>query len=160
MVRTFLADQIPVEYGVSHFKNQPTPMRVQIRYPVGMLFANDLISPAENLAAPPFSNNTEVASKSVTVAWHFLLSDGSIEDSGSIELTPEISDYDSIKMNGMKVRVSEADEFFLSVPPDVSRVRFQTDDGRLLISGSVRPLDWYVPFVYPKTNIPLTEFNP
>ena len=160
-IRTFLSDQQPVEYSVSHFQDQPTPLRLQLRYPLGALFDNGLVE--INGLSPP----TEVASTELTVPktktrtarWEFESRDGSRVDCGTLEFLPQVSAFDWLTTNGIREQVSDPNEYFFLVPANVSKLKITSSDCRLLCNAYVRPHDLQRKILVPEDYHPFNQIQ-
>ena len=128
-VRTWLVDKQPLDFQVSHLASQATPVRLQIRYPYGEFFNSLPIQEATD-------QRTTVKS---TLTWDLLNRQAEIVDSGVINISPEISVYDRLSINGKNELISDVSEVFLQLPPEVKTLRMRADDNRILVNASVRP---------------------
>ncbi len=141
-VRAFVADEDPIDYLVSHHDEQPTPLKIQVRYPLSFLFENRAAFSENTIRSPTTIENrgTETALVSpVSFRWKFHDSSGAIVESGTRNFAPEISSYDWMTANGMRALVSNASEFYFLVPRNVAKVSFSSLDSRLLVNAFVRP---------------------
>ncbi len=138
--RMYVASCEAVEYEVSHLHGEPTPLHVQIRYPLGLHFGNPPleIQPSQsNIESPSPEQFSRFPLASAT--WEFLAADGSMIDSGDLQFTPVISHYDWLTNNGMRELISDPHDAYFLIPPEVAKFRIRTDDSRLLVSAFVRP---------------------
>ena len=133
-VRTFLTDSRAVQYGVTHIDNQPTPLRLIVRYPYAQLFSNLGNAIGDELSSLAVHGPAEAT-------WEFLRQDGSVIDRGELEISTLPSAYDRFTVAGKRELISNPNEFFFSVPVDVSAVRIASQDYRVLVSAYVRPMN-------------------
>ncbi|QDT12144.1 hypothetical protein [Planctomycetes bacterium K23_9] len=131
-VRTFLSDTRSIQYGVTHLDDQPTPMRVVVRYPYARLFSNL----GETIGGKVGS---AIEASRCTANWQFLREDGSVANQGHFTIVPTPSAYDRFTVAGQRELISDPNEWFMAVPADVTAVRISSPDCRLLVSAYVRP---------------------
>ncbi len=133
-LRVYLVDQAGISFPVSHFANQPTPLRLSVRLGYGSAFLSE-----ENLARKDDEyEQTEGWNDMRTLGWEYLDDQGEQIGQGEMEIVPEISPYDRIWKNGLPHPVSEKTAFYFSVPPTASTVRLVSDEP-FLVNASVRP---------------------
>ena len=125
-IRTYLADDSKVAYKVSHFEQQPTPFRVSAR----QICDNDF-----------FTSSNDGSSTPTKLNWEYLDSAGMIVDSGELEINGETTRFDYLRIRTDQILLSDANDFYFSVPTNVMQVRFSSESGPLLVNGSVRPAE-------------------
>ncbi len=121
-----------VEYGINHLDNQPTPLRLSLRYPFGPNFTNITIGSTDD----PIAETIGI----VTANWEFLDAGGDVVQSGLLTLDPVVSPYDNLELATGPEWLSEKQEYFFSVPANVKRVRLFSPHCRLLVNAAVRSL--------------------
>ncbi|MGB7346941.1 MAG: hypothetical protein WBD20_22145 [Pirellulaceae bacterium] len=131
-VRTFLSDSRSVQYGVTHLDDSVTPFRLVVRYPHAPLFSNL----GESIGD---SGVTLTDQQNIQARWEFVRRDGSVAQSGLLNIANNQSLYDRFTVAGKREPISDPSEFFLAVPSDVERVRITSDNARVLVSAYVRP---------------------
>ncbi len=134
-LRVFLADDVPVSFHVSHYQDQPTPFRITCRLAFGDVFASD-----EVLASSRSSDGSYVAMDELKfLHWSWLNDEDQVIESGKLPIKPEISNYDQLWSGGEAHLVSEFKRFYFSIPPEVSKILFKSDNVPFLVNASVRP---------------------
>ena len=134
-LRVYLADDVPVSFHISHYKDQPTPFRITCRLAFGDVFASDKIQ------AKSRSNGGSYIGldKFKFLHWAWLDDDDQVVESGKLSVKPEISNYDQLWNGGETHLVSEYKRFYFSIPPEVNKIMFKSDNVPFLLNASVRP---------------------
>lgn len=134
-LRVFLADDVPVSFRVSHFKDQPTPFRISCRLAFGDIFASDEVQSKIRSSDGSFVGMDELK----FLDWAWLGDDDQIIESGKLPIKPEISNYDQLWSGGETHLVSQYKRFYFSIPPEVKKIQFKSEFAPFLINASVRP---------------------
>ena len=133
-LRVYLADDVPVSFRVSHFKDQPTPFRITCRLAFGDAFASDEVQ-----AKIGSSDGSYVVLDELKfLHWAWLNDDDQIIEKGKLAVKPEISNYDQLWSGGEAHLVSEYKRYYFSIPPEASKISFKSNDVPFLINASVR----------------------
>ena len=125
MSQTFVADQRPVSFQVSHFENEMTPLKVAFRFAEEKLFDADK-------ANQPFIADREIS-------WRYLNAEGKIELQGTKTLQATVSAHESIWKDRTSFAVTDPVQLWFPVPPQVKKVEFWSDDSRFLVNAYARP---------------------
>ena len=134
-LRVYLADDVPVSYQVSHYQDQPTPFRITCRLAFGDVFASDKV-----IASSRSSDGSHVGMDELKfLHWTWLDDEDQVIESGKLSVKPEISKYDQLLSGGETHLVSEYKRFYFSIPPEVSKIQFKSDNVPFLVNASVRP---------------------
>lgn len=134
-LRVYLADNVPISYRVSHFKNQPTPFRITCRLAFGDAFASDEV----RLAKKNRKGSFEGWSEAKHLKWSWLDDSDNVIEQGKVEIEPAISFYDQLWKAGEPHLVSEFKRYYFSIPPEATKIQFHSDFVPFLINASVRP---------------------
>ncbi|MEM7454636.1 MAG: hypothetical protein AAF456_09830, partial [Planctomycetota bacterium] len=131
-LRSYLIDTRPVTFDISHVSDQATPFRLSIRRAFGEIFLTEESEHSLQGRIP----GDEVFG---ALRWEFLDSSGQVVSSAVEEFETTASFYDRLWKADRSYMVTDAAPAHFNIPPAVSAIRFYSDDGPLLISGSVRP---------------------
>ncbi len=142
-VRSQLINEKPVEYLITHLDGEPTPLRLHFRFPYGEYFKAAMEKEDFDQANEPEKKTiktfAEIPLINTTANWQFIDQQGNAVDSGELKITPNISRYDRLVINGEDELVSDPTKYFLSVPPNVVKVRLLTKGHNMLTNAYVRP---------------------
>ncbi|MDB4766410.1 hypothetical protein OAG71_01845 [bacterium] len=152
-LRVYLADNIPITYRVSHFKNQPTPFRITCRLAFGDAFASDEVQSAQKKNAGSFEGWSEAKN----LKWLWLDEKDNIIEQGTVVIEPEISLYDKLWKAGEPNLVSEFKHYYFSIPPEAAKIQFHSDLMPFLLNASVRPNHLPVLTRLPEDHQPFTR---
>ena len=125
-IRTYLVDESKVAYQISHFAQQSTPFRISAR----QICDNDF-----------FVNSDDSPSATNNLYWEYLDAAGTIVDSGELEIDSTTTRFDHLRIRTDRILLSDANDFYFSVPCNVTKVCFRSESTPLLVSGAVRPAD-------------------
>jgi hypothetical protein len=131
LIKTFVADNEPVEYSISHLAGKATPLRLSFRYPYGPHFDNLVISSRDDPSAASLGQ--------VTSRWELLDGNGQVVKSGDVSFAPVVSRYEFLELISGNEWLSESHDRYFAVPPSVERVRIRAVGCRLLVNAAVRP---------------------
>ena len=134
-LRVYLADDVPVSFHVSHYKDQPTPFRITCRLALGDVFASDEVQAKSTNRSGSYLGLDEFK----FLNWAWLDDDDQVIESGKLSVKSEISSYDQLWTGGEAHLVSEYKRFYFSIPPEVNRITFQSESVPFLLNASVRP---------------------
>jgi len=134
-LRVYLADTVPISYRVSHFKDQPTPFRITCRLAFGDAFASDQIQSKVQNSDGSYVGWDELK----FLDWAWLDDDDKVIEKGQLAIEPAISYYDQLWKAGEAHLVSEFKRYYFSIPPEASKIQFQSQKVPFLLNASVRP---------------------
>lgn len=128
VARTYLSEKgTSIEYEIFHEQQQPTPLRVSLRCPLGSI--NDQPAPLPTIQA-----------QAPSAVWYELLdAQQNILQAGTLYMSSRSSLYDRILATAEGIPVSEPTQYYFSLPAAVVRVRLRTLHGPVLIAGANRP---------------------
>ena len=152
-LRVYLADNLPITYRVSHYKNQPTPFRITCRLAFGNAFVSDEVQLAQKKNAGSFAGWSDVKQ----LKWAWLDINNDIIEEGKLLIEPEVSLYDKLWKAGEPHLVSEFKHFYFSIPPEAEKIQFQSDFMPFLLNASVRPSHLPVLTRLPEDHEPFTR---
>ena len=145
LIQTFLADQRPVDFKITHLDHESTPFRLQLRFPLGPFFQNEEL--LDN------SNSNQTNSRTCRCTWEMVDVDGTVLETGKLEFVPQVSEFDLLKLNGTDERVCEPQGFYFDIPAAIACLRIRSESCRMLINGAVRPNGLAQVFGFPKITI-------
>ena len=152
-LRVYLADNLPITYSVSHYKNQPTPLRITCRLAFGNAFTSDEVQLAQQKNAGSFEGWSEAKQ----LKWTWLNKRNEIIEEGQVVIEPEVSLYDKLWKSGEPHLVSEFKHYYFSIPPEAAKIQFHSDLMPFLLNASVRPNHLPVLTRLPEDHQPFTR---
>lgn len=128
-LRTYLADaRQTIEYDVVHLAGRSTPFRIALRRPV-----------TAGVHRPGAAHG--VGGNSAPVQWELLDARGNVIRRGTIGVDRPVSMYDRVEQRRQELRVTDAADYYFSLPAQVRRVRFRPQRRPVLMAAYTRPPD-------------------
>lgn len=122
---TFVADERPVSFSVSHYRDEVTPVKATFRFVDDRLFAT--------------SNHETSLRRTKNVNWRYVDEKGKTLDEGRLELSLSVSAHERIWKDRNTFSLTNPESRWFPVPSRAKTVQFWNDESPFLVNAYTRP---------------------